>query len=111
MSDASNNNDALSAEKRKLFELLLKKRGVVAPKSQGIPRRSHSGPCALSFAQQRLWFVDRLQPQSSAYNVPYALRLTGDLDLAALEVASRVLWSGTRCCAPLSPPRTDSRSR
>ncbi|HEV7514789.1 MAG TPA: amino acid adenylation domain-containing protein, partial [Thermoanaerobaculia bacterium] len=39
----------------------------------------------LSFAQERLWLIDRLQPGSAAYNIPVALRLQGGLDLAALE--------------------------
>ncbi|HEX8819889.1 MAG TPA: condensation domain-containing protein, partial [Archangium sp.] len=39
----------------------------------------------LGFAQQRLWFLDRLQPGSTAYNVPSAVRLTGALDVQALE--------------------------
>jgi len=38
-----------------------------------------------SFAQQRLWFLDRLFPGNSFYNVSAALRLTGSLNLAALE--------------------------
>ncbi|HEX8242563.1 MAG TPA: condensation domain-containing protein, partial [Longimicrobium sp.] len=39
----------------------------------------------LSFAQERLWFIDRLQPGSPAYNIPVAWRLGGALDEAALE--------------------------
>src|ERR1044072_3661530 len=39
----------------------------------------------LSFAQQRLWFLHLLDPQSSAYNMPSALRLSGQLDIPALE--------------------------
>ncbi|HEX7335400.1 MAG TPA: amino acid adenylation domain-containing protein, partial [Pyrinomonadaceae bacterium] len=39
----------------------------------------------LSFAQQRLWFIDRLTPGSSHYNLPLAVRLDGTLNLAALE--------------------------
>ncbi|HVR95239.1 MAG TPA: amino acid adenylation domain-containing protein, partial [Thermoanaerobaculia bacterium] len=41
----------------------------------------------LSFAQERLWFLDQLEPGSSRYNVPVALRMTGALDRGALEGA------------------------
>jgi amino acid adenylation domain-containing protein len=42
------------------------------------------GEVPLSFGQQRLWFLDRLEPGGSAYNMPAALRLQGALDLPAL---------------------------
>ncbi|MEA2691597.1 MAG: hypothetical protein QOJ16_984, partial [Acidobacteriota bacterium] len=45
-------------------------------------RRDRALP--LSFAQERLWLIDQLQPGSAAYNMPAALRLGGELDLAAL---------------------------
>ncbi len=41
----------------------------------------------LSFAQQRMWVLNRLDPTSGAYNIPVALRLSGDLDTAALALA------------------------
>ncbi|WP_168714696.1 non-ribosomal peptide synthetase [Streptomyces sp. A0592] len=41
----------------------------------------------LSFAQQRLWLIDRMEGPSALYNMPLALRLTGPLDPAALELA------------------------
>ncbi|MBV9773819.1 MAG: AMP-binding protein, partial [Gemmatimonadetes bacterium] len=47
-----------------------------APRGRDLP---------LSFAQQRLWLVDRLEPGSAAYNMPYALRLGGGLDPGALR--------------------------
>src|SRR4028119_73005 len=39
----------------------------------------------LSFAQQRLWFLNQLEPNSCAYNMPAAYRLTGQLNITALE--------------------------
>ena len=54
---------------------------------RGIPRRTGSGPAPLSFGQQRLWFLSQLRPNDSAYNMIQVLRLTGPLDVPALERA------------------------
>nr|EJI95569.1 non-ribosomal peptide synthase domain TIGR01720 domain protein [Rhodococcus sp. JVH1] len=41
----------------------------------------------LSLAQQRMWFLNRFDTSSAAYNIPLAIRLSGDLDVAALQAA------------------------
>ncbi|HEX7243495.1 MAG TPA: condensation domain-containing protein, partial [Longimicrobiaceae bacterium] len=66
------------------IEILRGSGAAVAPPVERVPRE---GPLPLSFAQQRLWVVDRLEPGSAAYNMPYALRLRGGLDAAALRAA------------------------
>ncbi|HEV2735333.1 MAG TPA: condensation domain-containing protein, partial [Longimicrobiaceae bacterium] len=64
-----------SAEKRRLLAEMLRKR-------QGEPR-----VFPLSFSQQRLWFLDRMDPGSSAYNLARVIRLEGDLRADVLERA------------------------
>ena len=53
-----------------------------------IVRADRSAPLPMSFAQQRLWFIARVDPEASkAYHVPDAVRLRGALDVAALQAA------------------------
>lgn len=50
-----------------------------------VSRVVRDGPVPLSFAQQRLWVLTQLEPEGASYNLPIALRLSGRLDVAALE--------------------------
>jgi amino acid adenylation domain-containing protein/non-ribosomal peptide synthase protein (TIGR01720 family) len=52
-----------------------------------IPSAPRNGPLPLSFAQQRLWFLDQFEPNSTEYLTWYGVRLHGALDIAALKAA------------------------
>lgn len=56
-----------------------------------ILRRDATGPAPLSFSQQQLWLSDRLSPGQSAYNMPRAVRLTGEVDEDRLRAALNAL--------------------
>ncbi|MDO8711235.1 condensation domain-containing protein, partial [Pseudomonas sp.] len=77
----------LPLEKRQMFLAALQKEGVDFarfPIPAGVDAEDRQ---ALSYAQQRMWFLWQLDPQSGAYNLPGAVRLTGRLSLPALEQA------------------------
>ena len=75
----------LSAAKRTLLEKRLQGALRNTVREPAIARRTTGGQAPLSFAQQRLWFLDQLEPGSPVYNVIEALHLEGPLDLTALE--------------------------
>jgi hypothetical protein len=76
----------LSSERQQLLMMMLQEKGIGKLHTQSILRRNASRPWwPLSFAQQRLWFLDQLMPGNPFYNVSTAVRLRGALQIDALE--------------------------
>ncbi|MEB3358887.1 MAG: amino acid adenylation domain-containing protein [Synechococcales bacterium] len=77
---------ALSPERRSLFEQRLKQQGL-SPALAGLPLIPQSRPpvVPLSPAQKNLWVLHQLDPDSSAYHIALSWRLTGSLNIPALE--------------------------
>ncbi len=81
---------SLSPEQREILLKQLQKKKAQTPqvKKEGIqvyPRDDNRLP--MSYAQQRLWFLDQFQSGGGSYNISAALRLTGNLDVEALRMA------------------------
>ncbi|WP_414526544.1 amino acid adenylation domain-containing protein [Nodularia chucula] len=87
MSNYSEILSTLTPEQKALFERRLKEKGLTLPQSSTIPPRNQTENIPLSFAQQRLWFIQQLEPDSYVYNVPCVLKMHGNLELSALEAA------------------------
>jgi amino acid adenylation domain-containing protein len=83
MSEAIKNTSELSTEERAALVMRLKREADTAPR-EAIPRHRESGPFPLSFAQQRLWFLNVLEP-NSPYIIPANFHLKGRLNREALE--------------------------
>jgi hypothetical protein len=77
---------SLPPEKRALLERRLRGEAP-AGERQTIPSRADDGPAPLSFAQQRLWFLDQLAPGNPFYNLTAAVRLRAPIAHRVLEAA------------------------
>jgi amino acid adenylation domain-containing protein len=75
----------LSGKKRAVLEALLREQGIGEANAERIPRRTESGPAPLSFAQQRIWFLDQLEPESPLYNIHMGVELSGPLNVPVLQ--------------------------
>jgi hypothetical protein len=74
----------LSEAKQELLARRLRAANLPTELRPNIPARKQSRT-PLSFAQERLWFLDQLQPRSPLYSIPLAFRINGALDRVALE--------------------------
>lgn len=79
--------EELSTAKRALLERALRRRRQEQAAASAIPRRTTTGPAPLSFAQQRMWFLQQWDPTAPTFNGARALRLRGRLDQNALQRA------------------------
>jgi hypothetical protein len=76
--------DGLAPERRALLELLVLEEALQGRNLDASPAAPLTEAAPLSFGQERLWLLDRLDPGSAAYNTASALRLSGALDPALL---------------------------
>jgi amino acid adenylation domain-containing protein len=86
--EGSNGSGALSAQRQALLEQLLHGDARTSAVSR-IPRRPSGDTAPLSFAQQRLWFLDQLVPDSPFYNILNAIRLHHPVNPAILDASIR----------------------
>lgn len=75
----------LSPQRRALLQLRLRQKGATTGTEPAIELRADRHSARASFAQQRLWFLEQLEPGQAAYNVPRAMRLDGPLNIQALR--------------------------
>ena len=85
MSSTTQRLEHLSPERRALLQRLLRERTAAKADPREVRRREGDGPVALSFAQQRLWFIDQMEPGTPTYNMLHTLRLRGTLNVDALR--------------------------
>ncbi|MCL7427064.1 non-ribosomal peptide synthetase/MFS transporter [Streptomyces sp. YS415] len=99
-----------SAARAELLARRLRRARTAAP-ALTVPRRPEGVEPPLSFAQERLWFMDRFVPDTTAYTVPQAVRLRGPLDPERLERALRRVVARHESLRMRFPSDADGRPR
>src|SRR5512140_1217116 len=85
MSEPTKPSFQLSPRRRELLDSLLQNKGLKTSNSEGISQGTRDGNIPLSFAQERLWFLDQFMPAASVYNIPRDVPLHGPVHLEALQ--------------------------
>ncbi|RQW04813.1 amino acid adenylation domain-containing protein [candidate division KSB1 bacterium] len=85
MNDIFRDISKLSPEKRKLLEKILAEQNVDLKKTRILPQSREREHFPLSYAQQRMWFLDQLEPGNPMYNNPAAVSIKGIINIAAIE--------------------------
>ncbi len=85
MDELSKRLETLAPAKRALLERRLAAARREIPPAPQLSKATRREPARASFAQERLWFIQQLEPHSVAYNVPRAIRIRGALNVKVLE--------------------------
>ncbi|MBO4206896.1 non-ribosomal peptide synthetase/MFS transporter [Micromonospora echinofusca] len=96
------------AARRALVAQRLRRRKAAAAKT-GIPRRPAGSTTPLSYAQERVWFMDQIAPGEAAYHIAIPLRVTGPLDVDRLRAALAALTQRHEALRTRFPADADGR--
>ncbi len=99
--------DLTYEESEQLLALLLEEELAGTPQEQEpeIPVRAGGGDVPLSFAQQRLWLLDQIEPDNTSYSIAAALRMQGTLNIAALEECFNIILRRHESLRTIFPSR------
>ena len=80
-------------------------------RSEAIPKMSRDEELPLSYAQQRMWFLEQMAEGSAAYHLPLGMRVKGRLQVGLLEQTFGEVVRRTKCCGPAFRRKMESRGR
>lgn len=93
MADLKNRLKNLSPEQKALLEKMLREKAIKKSEENKIQIRENVDEYPMSSAQERLWFLNQLNPDSSFYNMPAALKNNGNLNIIALEDSLKIIFN------------------